>query len=168
MAQENESEGQPVEIPQDYESFLRLQETAIQTAEKQRALRIKGMVGDSPGPEELAEAETLAEEEIINSIREKRKLDSLPDGLIGIIPPEPENGKGMMVSLYSEDPVTLSVFNLAASEVTEKHGGFNQVGARNKTGLSSWELRTPKNARSLDVIRETFETMKKMNPGKGR
>lgn len=166
MTQESEAEGQPVEVPQDYETFLRLQETAIQAAETQKALRIKGMVGDSPGPDELAEAEILVEEEILNGLREERKLDAKPDGLIGIVPPEPENGKGMMVSLYSEDPATLSIFNLAASEVTEKHGGLNQIGSRNKTGFSAWELRTPKNAKSLNIVRETFDTMKKMNPGK--
>lgn len=117
----------------------------------QEASEIQELAGKKAGEEDYYLAEAMLMDE--KSAGKKERYDSLAKGRITVIPPEYD--KYTMIRLDTLDKEEFRLFNMAARNVTEQYGGFNQIGGGNESGDTAWELwKLPKDVLPYQVVRE--------------
>ena len=84
---------------------------------------------------------------------------------ITIQPPIPGMNSLYGIEFNTDDRVLRKIFNIAAKEVTQKYGGFNQSGGLEDTGYTRWELwKWPNEIPPTKVVDEIYEKMREIAP----
>src|SRR3989338_1903493 len=125
------------------------------------AEKMQSLAGKNTTTEDYETAHQIVSE----NLPEAEHWDKLKKEYITIQPPIPGMNSLYGIEFNTDDRVLRKIFNIAAKEVTQKYGGFNQSGGLEDTGYTRWELwKWPNEIPPTKGVDEIYEKMREIAP----